>query len=105
MEESKKGMSPILMAVLVLAGSCLLAVGLWYGLNYFKGEDKPVDTPTEETNNGPTNNGAEDLSIFNSKSVAVEIETIPSVDNLYANFDNVKKDLNGVSVVYSCNQY
>ena len=51
MEGTKKGMSPILMAVLVLVGSCLLAVGLWYGLNYFKGEDKPSDsnTPVEES--------------------------------------------------------
>ncbi len=56
MEEKKKGMSPILIIILSILGICLVGFLVWYGVNYFKGEEK-TNTPTGDnpTNVGVTN--------------------------------------------------
>ena len=104
MEESKKGMSPILIVILVLVGSCLLGVGLWYGLNYFKGEDKPVDTPTEETNNSNVLT-SELKDIFYNNSSAIKIPLYPSKEKVYENYEKINRKIGNLSVDYECIVY
>ncbi len=58
MEEKKKGMSPILIVILTIIGICLVGFCVWYGVNYFKGEEKPVEQPSsnvEQSLNSETN--------------------------------------------------
>ena len=50
MEEKKKGMSPVLIILIVLIGGCLLSAGLWYGINYLNRDaEEPGDV--EESSN------------------------------------------------------
>ncbi len=49
MEEKKKGMSPILIVILTIIGTCLVGFCVWYGVNYFKGEKS--SSSGNETNN------------------------------------------------------
>ena len=48
MEENKKGMSPILIVILTIIGICLVGFCAWYGVNYFKGENKLNNSGTSE---------------------------------------------------------
>ena len=47
MEENKKGMPIWLIVILSVLGVCLVGFCVWYGINYFKGEETP--TPVEES--------------------------------------------------------
>lgn len=53
MEENKK-VSPILIVILSILGICLVGFLVWYGINYFKGEDKPTDEPSSQTIDEPS---------------------------------------------------
>ena len=95
MEEKKKGMSPILIVILSIIGICLVGFGIWYGVNYFKGEEKPIEEqPSSQLNNQPSNN---DGNILNGKilefpqsgdNTSVKI----SQNEIYKVLNNVEKD-------------
>jgi hypothetical protein len=53
MEEKKNGMSPILIVILTILGTCLVGFLVWYGVNYFKGEEK-VNSSVDEPSNAET---------------------------------------------------
>ena len=57
MEEKKKRMSPILIIILTIIGICLVGFCTWYGINYFKGEEKSVEEQSSVIEQQePTNN-------------------------------------------------
>lgn len=87
-----KRIPTIVVVLLTIVGTCLVGFGVWYGVNYFKNGDKPnvPDTPVEEPTSS-INSLAEDLTIFNSKSTALELDMVPSKDVIYTNFENIKK--------------
>ncbi len=79
MEEKKKGMSPILIVIFTIIGICLVGFCTWYGVNYFKGENKP------------NNSGASEVEEDNSHNVINEPENYIENVELEAEFSKIHK--------------
>lgn len=78
MEEKKKGMSQILIIILTIIGICLVGFCAWYGVNYFKGENKL------------NNSGASEVE-DNSHDVINEPENYIKNAELEAEFSKIHK--------------
>ncbi len=114
MEEKKKRMSPILIIILTIIGICLVGFCVWYGINYFKEEEKPnnpIDEPSSVIEQQePTNNDIGEKIDFPQKSDDNAIllngfYELLSTDEIKTNFKNLKKEKNGNTFVYSCEKY
>ena len=114
MEENKKGISPILIVILTIIGICLVGFCVWYGVNYFKGEEKhnnPVDEPSSVIEQQePTNNDIGekiDFPQLNDKDTVLlsGFYELLSVDEIKTNFKNLKKEKVSNTFVYNCEEY
>jgi len=103
--ENKKSVSPILIAVLVLLGSCLLGIGAWYGLNYFK--DNESDKPVEEVSSKTTSVGERiDFPQKSDDSVFIgNFYKILSQKEIETDFKNLEKKVNGHTLIFNCEEY
>ncbi len=102
MEE--KRMPTIVIILLTIVGTCLVGFGVWFGVNHFKGEEKPstpdnsVDQPTTaEILKFPQNGGAEFL--LNDL-----LELLPE-GKVNENFKNLTYNKDGNLYKYDCENY
>ncbi len=110
MEENKKGMSPILIVVLTIIGICLVGFCTWYGVNYFKGEEKSVEEQSSVIEQQePTNNDIGEKIDFPQKSDEVALINgffeMLTAKEVRTNFRNLKKEKNGNTFIYNCEEY
>ncbi len=112
MEEKKKGLSPILIVILTIIGTCLVGLLVWYGINHFKGEEKsniPVDNPPVVNPETSTDLVGEKID-FPQKSDEESVllngfYELLSTDEIKTNFKNLNKEKNGNTFVYNCEEY
>ena len=94
MEEKKKGMSPILIVILSIVVICLVGFCVWYGVNYFKGEEKSVEEPSSNVEQSPDsetkNNSCDAIkepeSYIENEKLSSEFKKVESVAYYYYSF-------------------
>ena len=68
MEEKKKGISPILIVILSIIGTCLIIFGVYYVVNHFKEEEKTDDKqPNVETSGNIVKCGNHNYNLLTDK--------------------------------------
>ena len=103
MEEKKKSTSPILIVILSVVGICLVGFLVWYGVNYFKGEEKPVEQQSSQINEQPSNNNLENSSSSNNSSTrSLKITEFISNNKLQMHYFN---SLKGTELINNINNF
>ena len=108
MEEKK--IPTIVVVLLTIVGTCLVGFGVWYGINYFKGGDKPSapDTPVEQPSSSITSpaGGKIDFPQKSDDNVLIGgFFDLLTENELITNFKNLQKQNSGNTFVYNCEKY
>ena len=106
--ESKKSMSAILIVILTILGTCLVIFGVWYGIYYFKGEEKP-NTPTDNppvVNPEPSSDEILNFPQEGGDKYLLEdlLELLPE-GKINENFKNLTYTKDGNTYKYDCESY
>ena len=100
--ESKKSMSPILIVILSVLGTCLVGFLVYYGVNYFKGEDVDVSS-----SNGEIENREDTSQLIGIQAKAYN--SLITIDKSYGFYFNKNISIDNISdynmIIYALNNY
>ena len=99
--ENKKGIT----ILLTIVGLCLVGLGVWFAIKYFNGEES--ESEDEGSSNSVDLIGERiDFPQKSDDSVLIgEFYELLTESELKTNFKNLKKEKNGKTFIYNCEEY